>query len=164
MIQIINAGVEDIDTIQHLAKSIWPLAYKDILHIEQLNYMLNEFYNAKAIENQILTKGHQFFIAQNNHKKALGFASVSFEKLKEFKLQKLYVLTEYHGQQLGTKLLNRVIDYCKEREGNKLILNVNRYNKARYYYEKQGFKIIDEVDIPIGKNYFMNDFVMERNL
>jgi hypothetical protein len=45
-----------------------------------------------------------------------------------------------------------------------MILNVNRYNKARFFYEKFGFKIIDEVDISIGNNYFMNDYVMELNL
>jgi ribosomal protein S18 acetylase RimI-like enzyme len=38
-------------------------------------------------------------------------------------------------------------------------LNVNRYNPAKDFYEKLGFKIILEEDIPIGQ-YWMNDYVM----
>lgn len=164
MIQIFAAGIEHIDTIRQLAASIWPIAYKEILSSDQLNYMLNEFYNSKAIEEQMLTKGHQFFIVQNQNNEALGFASVSKENSSVFKLQKLYVLTQYQGQHLGRKLLGRVNDFCIENGGKCLILNVNRYNKAIDFYQKHGFKIVSEVDIPIGNNYFMNDFVMERNL
>lgn len=44
-----------------------------------------------------------------------------------------------------------------------LDLNVNRYNKARFFYEKVGFVIIKEEDIPMGE-YWMNDFVMRKVL
>ena len=44
-----------------------------------------------------------------------------------------------------------------------LELNVNRYNKnALQFYTKQGFAIIKEEDIAIGKGFFMNDFVMQK--
>jgi hypothetical protein len=41
---------------------------------------------------------------------------------------------------------------------------MNRNNKARQFYEKNGFIIIKEEDIDIGNNYFMNDYVMEKRL
>ena len=44
-----------------------------------------------------------------------------------------------------------------------LQLNVNRFNKAKDFYLAMGYKIIAEEDIPIG-NYFMNDYIMEKNL
>ena len=40
-----------------------------------------------------------------------------------------------------------------------LDLNVNRHNKAREFYEKLGFAVIQEEDVPIGP-YWMNDYVM----
>lgn len=43
-----------------------------------------------------------------------------------------------------------------------LELNVNRQNKARIFYEKFGFVIVEEKDIPIGNGYFMNDYVMQK--
>jgi hypothetical protein len=41
---------------------------------------------------------------------------------------------------------------------------VNRYNKAKDFYEKAGFKIIETVDIEIGNGFYMNDYVMELPL
>jgi ribosomal protein S18 acetylase RimI-like enzyme len=43
-------------------------------------------------------------------------------------------------------------------------LNVNRYNKARFFYEKLGFVIMKEEDIDIGSGYYMIDYVMEKKL
>jgi ribosomal protein S18 acetylase RimI-like enzyme len=40
-----------------------------------------------------------------------------------------------------------------------LDLNVNRNNQAKHFYEKIGFNVIREEDIPIGP-YWMNDYVM----
>ncbi len=48
--------------------------------------------------------------------------------------------------------------------GTALQLNVNRSNKARFFYEKLGFNVVREEDIDIGNNYFMNDFVMEKKV
>jgi len=38
---------------------------------------------------------------------------------------------------------------------------VNRYNKAKDFYEKAGFIIKETADIEIGGGFFMNDYVME---
>lgn len=162
--EVRKATISDIEAIQGLAAEIWPVAYRDILSEAQLNYMLNQFYGIEALKEQILTKGHQFYLLLNESKQELGFAAVSKENEDTFKLQKLYVLPSQQGKQLGKMLLQTVIHYSKENGGMRLILNVNRYNKARFFYEKQGFKIIEEVDIAIGNNYFMNDFVMQCNL
>jgi ribosomal protein S18 acetylase RimI-like enzyme len=162
--EIKKATTDDIEAIQQLSANIWPVAYKEILRKEQLNYMLHKFYSMEALKDQMLTKGHQFYLLVNEHKDNIGFASVSMEDKLTFKLQKLYILPQQQGKNLGKMLLNKVIQYCTEKGGKSLILNVNRYNKARFFYEKCGFKIIEEIDIAIGNNYFMNDYVMKLNL
>jgi ribosomal protein S18 acetylase RimI-like enzyme len=126
--------------------------------------MLQKFYSTEALQDQMLTKGHQFFVLINNNKDNIGYAAVSNENAGTFKLQKLYVLPNQQGKNFGRMLLNEIISFCRKKAAISMILNVNRYNKARFFYEKFGFKIIDEVDISIGNNYFMNDYVMELNL
>jgi GNAT superfamily N-acetyltransferase len=162
--KIKKAGIEDIEAIQALAAAIWPVAYKEILSNDQLNYMLHQFYSKNALSEQILTKGHLFYLLLNDSEDKIGFASLSIEDTACYKLQKLYVLPSQQGKNYGKMLLNKVIEHCTKNGGKSLILNVNRYNKARYFYEKSGFKIIEEVDISIGNHYFMNDFVMKLNL
>ena len=44
-----------------------------------------------------------------------------------------------------------------------LELNVQRHNKAKNFYEKMGFSVAYEEDIPIGP-YWMNDYVMRKEL
>ena len=41
-----------------------------------------------------------------------------------------------------------------------VFLNVNKYNTAKLFYEKLGFKITKEEVIDIGNDYVMDDFVM----
>jgi GNAT superfamily N-acetyltransferase len=159
-----KATIDDIETIQKLAANIWPVAYKEILSAAQLDYMLQKFYSVEALQDQMLTKGHQFYVLINDSNDNIGFAAVSAENAHTFKLQKLYVLPNQQGKNYGRMLLNEVISFCRQKHVKSLILNVNRYNKARFFYEKCGFNIIDEVDISIGNNYFMNDYVMKLNL
>jgi len=41
---------------------------------------------------------------------------------------------------------------------------VNRNNVAKDFYEKFGFIVIKEEDLDIGNGYFMNDYVMQKNI
>ena len=54
--------------------------------------------------------------------------------------------------------------FHKRKGRDRFTLNVNRYNKALYFYEKHGFTIAQEVDIEIGEGYFMNDYIMKLSL
>jgi len=36
--------------------------------------------------------------------------------------------------------------------------------KAKNFYEKLGFVVIEEKDFDIGNGHFMNDYVMEKKL
>jgi len=40
-------------------------------------------------------------------------------------------------------------------------LNVNRFNNARWFYEKIGFRVVRDEVIDIGQGFVMDDHVME---
>jgi ribosomal protein S18 acetylase RimI-like enzyme len=61
-------------------------------------------------------------------------------------------------------MLETIMQVLRTRGGKRLELNVNRYNKARQFYEKLGFTVIKEEDIDIGEGFFMNDYVMARSI
>jgi len=42
-----------------------------------------------------------------------------------------------------------------------LTLTVNKSNKAKNFYESQGFKVYDEAIFDIGNGYVMDDYLME---
>ena len=161
-INIRNATTEDVPAIQEIAFSTWPIAYSAIISKDQLHYMLDLFYSGESLRNQ-MNEGHTFIIADDGEF-ILGFASYTQLKETIYKLQKLYVLPGIQKSGAGKKLLFEVIRRAKENGGKKLQLNVNRHNTAIGFYEKMGFAIVLEDDINIGKEYYMNDYIMEKDL
>ncbi|MDP4282783.1 MAG: GNAT family N-acetyltransferase [Bacteroidota bacterium] len=165
MISIKPAGISDLEIINQLAYEIWPSAYSEILSIEQLEYMLEKFYSLSSLQHQVTFLGHQFILVTENDT-AIGFASFSPHKeiASVYYLYKIYVLPQQQGKNIGKRILDYVIDQIKIAGATSLQLNVNRNNKALFFYQKQGFKIIREEDIDIDEGYFMNDYVMELNV
>ncbi len=162
--EIVPATINDIEAIRTIAKNTWPHAYGKILSAEQLDYMLDKMYSNESLALQFST-GNVFILAKNKQE-IVGFASWSSTDQQQgiYHLQKIYVLPSEQGKKTGSKLLYYIIEDILSKSGTYLRLNVNRDNAARYFYEKLGFSIIEEVDIPIGNNYFMNDFIMEKEL
>jgi ribosomal protein S18 acetylase RimI-like enzyme len=161
MIEVKPAKAKDLVVIHQLAHEIWPSAYLEILGQEQLDYMLDKIYSLVSLQRQATVLHHQFVILFENGAPA-GFASYSpHEDNSVYHLNKIYVLPSCQGKSLGKELLKYVVMQVKKTGATSLQLNVNRYNKALHFYEKQGFKIIREEDIDIGSGYFMNDYVME---
>jgi ribosomal protein S18 acetylase RimI-like enzyme len=163
MIAIHKVGIEAIPQIIKHAKASWKPTYKDILSEAQMDYMLDRFYSPDALVNQIVEKQHRFIIAIDNNLHA-GFASYSKENNSVYHLQKIYIKPTQQGKGIGKALLDFVIDDIKSKGAQYIQLNVNRYNKAVDFYKRLGFEIIEEVDVPIGNDYFMNDYIMRKKL
>ena len=158
---IVVATKEQLAIVKNLANKIWPNAYETILSKAQLDYMLEMIYSIDSLEKQF-NNGHIFLLIEDNQN-FIGFASyeINCNNSNKTKLQKLYVLPEIQGKGIG----KQVIDYIKEKvvlsNNLALFLNVNKFNKAKDFYQKYGFQIIKEEVIDIGNNYIMDDYVME---
>jgi len=158
---IVVATKEQLAIVKNLAYKIWPNAYETILSKAQLDYMLEMIYSIDSLEKQFYN-GHIFLLIEDDQN-FIGFASyeINCNNSNKTKLQKLYVLPEIQGKGIG----KQVIDYIKEKvvlsNNLALFLNVNKFNKAKDFYQKYGFQIIKEEVIDIGNNYIMDDYVME---
>lgn len=159
---------EDIALIREIAEKTWFETYEPILGKEQPQYMFDLIYSIEGLEEQLIAG--QVFVLQyladdTQEETPVAFASYSIKSATEktYKLNKIYLNPVFQGGGLGKKLLTEVEKQVKEIGGDWLDLNVNRYNKARFFYEKMGFEIIAEEDIAIG-DYFMNDYVMRKKL
>lgn len=156
------ASVIDIPFIRQIADKTWPAAYEELLGKEQVDYMLHKLYNRASLEDQ-MKKQHYFFLALKEYL-SVGFTSFSKVDTDIYKLQKLYVEPAEQKTGLGKTLLETVETIAKSMGAKKLQLNVNRRNIAKLFYERNGFAVVKEEDIDIGSGYFMNDYVMEKDL
>jgi ribosomal protein S18 acetylase RimI-like enzyme len=165
MLEIVIVPVieAEIPALQQLAHATWEPTYRDILSQEQIQFMYDEIYSEEALRQQMKNGQHFYFLQEAAEN--VGFLSLSCSDATEgrFKLNKLYVLPQLHGQGLGRKAMVAAAELAKKLHGKVLELNVNRQNKAKDFYERCGYTIIKEEDIPIG-SYWMNDYVMEKSL
>lgn len=163
MVTIRLANTDDLTTVERLAREIWPGTYGDILTQEQLDYMLNLIYNNAALSDQLLNQQHTFLMVEQDGE-PVAFAAYSTVEPGISKLHKIYVHQKTQGQGIGKQLIDYIVSQLRSQNIHTLRLNVNRQNKARFFYEKFGFEVTKEEDIDIGKGYFMVDYVMEKPL
>lgn len=164
MYLIREATTADVDTILQIAEDTWWPTYEPLLGKEQVAYMLGTIYTRDKILGQ-LEKGEQTYLLLIEEGTPVAFAAYSprEEDADIYKLHKLYCLPATQGKGYGKILINAVVDKIKEAGKHTLDLNVNRYNKAKDFYERMGFTIAYEEDIAIGP-YWMNDYVMRKEL
>jgi ribosomal protein S18 acetylase RimI-like enzyme len=94
----------------------------------------------------------------------VGFASFSEIEHTVYKLQKIYILHNQQGRGTGKFTIDQILSDIRPKGATALRLNVNRYNKAKTFYERLGFTVIKEEKIDIGNGYVMDDYVMEKQL
>jgi ribosomal protein S18 acetylase RimI-like enzyme len=156
------ADNNDIPLIRKLTYLVWPQTYREILTDEQIDYMLEMMYSPASLQKQMEEESHFIIISQDN--KPVGFASYQLINKLTGKLHKIYVVPTGQKTGAGRSMLHYVMKSLKEMGAKAIQLQVNRNNNARFFYEKEGFKVIEEADFDIGNGYYMNDFVMERKL
>lgn len=163
MITIVPNSEKDFKTIRSIAEVVWPVTYSSILSKEQLDYMFEMMYSAKSLEEQSSLKNHHFIIACEDST-PLGFASYEFNcnNSNKTKVHKIYILPNLQGKGIGKKLIDFISNEASKKDDCAVFLNVNRFNSAKYFYEKIGFSITKEEDIDIGNGYLMEDYVMEK--
>lgn len=164
MYSIREATVADVDTILDIAERTWWPTYEPLLGKEQVAYMLDTIYSREKIKAQVVNNEQTYLLlSENDEPVAFAAYSPRLEDENIYKLHKLYCLPETQGKGYGKILINEVAERTKQADVPTLDLNVNRFNIAKDFYERMGFTIAYEEDIPIGP-YWMNDYVMRKEL
>lgn len=158
-------SVEDIPVIQGMAEVVFRNTYAGILSPGQMEYMMDWMYSEDSLRKQIATPGKAFHIAYCGDVPA-GYVSFEADGNTEdgrgkFHLQKLYVLPVYQHSGFGRQMFEFVKGLLREwnPDGCRIELNVNRENPAVGFYEHIGMTRDRQGDFPIGKGFYMNDYI-----
>ncbi|MHA8060656.1 GNAT family N-acetyltransferase [Aquirufa beregesia] len=160
--QIRKAEINDIPTIQAIAEQAWRPTYGTILSEEQCVYMLDMMYRRDVLEKQF--HGNVHFFMLESEEGAIGFAAYEAMDSQHGKLHKIYLRPLHKSRGAGTFLLEYVAKFAKENGQKAIFLNVNRLNSAVQFYLKNGFQIDQELDLHVGNGYYMNDYIMKKEL
>jgi GNAT superfamily N-acetyltransferase len=163
-INIEEAGLKEIPTLQSIAEIAFRATYKEILTPGQMEYMMDWMYSTASLQQQF-ADGHRYFIASLD-RRPVGYVSIEPQGPQLVHLQKIYVLPSEQGKGIGARLFRHATDYIRAHYPSPCImeLNVNRHNRAVTFYEHMGMHKDREGDFPIGEGYYMNDYIMQITL
>ncbi|WP_326982384.1 GNAT family N-acetyltransferase [Chryseobacterium sp. MYb264] len=161
--KFIKATEIDIPLIQDLARRSWENAYAEILSEEQLEYMLGTMYSEAEIASHLHQPDYHYFLIEGETDRSFG-GFIGYEnhyEEKTTKLHRIYLIPEVKGKGWGKEALRFLKERVYENGDDRIILNVNKNNPAKRFYESQGFTVYDEGIFDIGKGFFMDDYLME---
>ena len=163
-IQLRLADPTDASLIHDVALATWEPTYRNIISQEQIAIMFEDLLSLPAIQRQIVNHEGVYVLALvEGNTQGFAYFNASDRDSAIYKLHRLYVRTGHQHVGIGGALLRYVEGAVVEAGGQELRLNVNRYNTAQEFYRKQGYEVIDTVDIPY-KHFWLNDFVMKKAL
>ena len=154
-IKVIQANSSHAETIASIGKLSFRDAFGNLFNdkVALLEY-LEYTYSIDKVTKSINKENNIFFIAFVDTV-PVGFAKVKkhslneqIESIAQMELQKIYVLSYYHGSGAGAALMQAVLDLAHQIQPDYVWLDTHVSNtKAIRFYEKNGF-------IRSGKNYF----------
>ncbi len=168
MITFRKAAAPDAETLAELGRSTFVEAFGHLYRPEDLETFLGEAHSVAAFR-RILDDDHNIVLIAQSPNRALGYGIGGRCKLPVAQLEaragevkRLYVRAEAQGQQLGTQLLDRLIEQLERREHDPLYVGVWSENfGAQRLYVRYGFVKVGEYDFPIGKK-LDREYILRR--
>jgi ribosomal protein S18 acetylase RimI-like enzyme len=167
MTSIFKASVEDAELLSVLGRTTFIESHGKSASEEHIEAYVNLKYTHKALEVELQNPENIFYILYHD-KIAIGYSkiilnvpdtNIPFNNVT--KLERFYVLQEYHNLKLGWELFNFNVKQSKAQQQVGMWLHTWTENqKAINFYSKAGFKIIGHHDFKITENHYNPNYQM----
>ncbi|MCB9498806.1 MAG: GNAT family N-acetyltransferase [Bacillales bacterium] len=152
----------DAALVAPLAHKIWMEYYPDVMGREYTIYVLENYHSLKTIKSDI-EKGMIYYLIKDSINPIGYFAYIIDDK--GLYISKLYLLKEYRGKNIMEDVFSLLTQEARLKGKKIIYLNVNKHNVASIkYYQRKGFSIIEDVNIPIGPSYSFDDYIMAKEV
>lgn len=131
----------------HLAQLVDLINYCQNIEAH-LNIKMAEQDDIFQISNYYQAKGGNFWIALNDNQVVGSIALLPLDKQTAV-LKKFFTYPQFRGlpNHLGKQLYQHFIDFAKENNFNKIVLDTpENETRSHYFYEKQGFKQVSPTE------------------
>jgi len=163
--EILPVDEAQLTVLSELAGTIWRQHYPGIISHAQIDYMLGKMYSLALLREDVHLRNIRFYQLMADGR-MVGFGAIGpLAAPGVWKVYKLYLLPEFHGRGLGSRLLQHCEAEARRLGARELRLEVNKRNlRPLACYQRNGFKIIQSVVTDFGAGFFMDDYVMAKDL
>lgn len=157
-----SASENEIQDLSEFATAIVREHFNPIIGKAQNDYMIEKFQSPESIRAQI-EDGYRYYWVQERGKHA-GFMAF-YPRNGKMYLSKFYTYKAFRGNHLAVKMLTFLEEETHSAGLPAIFLNVNKNNSnVIAIYKHLGFQIVSQEKNPIGADFFMDDYVLEKKL
>jgi ribosomal protein S18 acetylase RimI-like enzyme len=169
-IEIRKVTINDLDQIQKIGRQTFYETFASGNTEENMNKYLDEAFSVTKLTTELSDKNAEFYFAMLNNN-VIGYLKVNFGKSqteirddRAIEIERIYVLKEYHGKNVGQLLYARAINIARQKNADYVWLGVWEQNpRAINFYKKNGFVEFDKHIFKLG-NDEQTDIMMKLQL
>ena len=167
---IINAEISNLVELQDIAIKTFVRTIPADVKESDLTVYIQDRFGKKVLKQSLSNPDSRFFIAKLNEK-AIGYLKINFGNAqsdfkdpKGMEIERIYILNDYFGQNVGKMLLDKALESARKKNLNYVWLGVWEKNpRAIRFYEKNGFVRFGNHSFKFG-NDTHTDILMKLNL
>ena len=171
MLSIVKATAKDDQSIVAIGNVSVEEAHRGSCAANILQEYLDKHYNDLAIKEELENKKNIYHLIYV-HEKAVGFSKIvlnaehpNIPQKNVTKLDRIYLLKEYHHLKLGYELLKFNVELAKQNKQAGIWLFTWVGNtKAVNFYNRNGFSIIGSHQFKVTDTHYNENYQMYLNL
>ncbi len=151
--------IENIQALQEISRFTFSETFSSTNTEEDMKKYLDESFSIEKITAELNNTNSEFYFAKKEEK-IIGYLKLNFgdsqTELKDNKaleIERIYVLKEFHGQQVGQILYEKAIQRGIQKNVHYVWLGVWEKNlRAIHFYKKNGFIEFDKHIFNLGND------------
>jgi ribosomal protein S18 acetylase RimI-like enzyme len=158
-IQIKRISVIDLEILQIISKQTFFETFANENSESDMKQYLDENLSLDTLEKELLTTNSEFYVLVVNGN-TIGYLKLNFAEAQtelknntSLEIERIYVLKEFHGQNMGQLLYNKALEIATKLSIKEIWLGVWEKNKrAISFYKKNGFIEFDTHIFKLGND------------
>lgn len=160
----------DLNELQEISRKTFAETFASTNTKEDMDKYLDENLSVAKLMDELNEQNTEFYFATSKNR-VVGYLKVNYgqsqSELKtdnSLEIERIYVLKEYHGVNVGQQLLEKALNIARQQKVNYIWLGVWENNqRAISFYKKNGFIAFDKHIFMLG-NDEQTDIMMKRML
>jgi len=159
IIEIKKVSFADINQLQKIGKQTFYETFSAENTDENITTYLNEGFSIERLTTELKDQNTEFYFATINES-IIGYLKLNFgqsqtelQNDKRLEIERIYVLKNYQGKNVGQLLLEKAIEVAEQKNADFIWLGVWEENhKAINFYKKNGFVEFDKHIFKLGND------------
>jgi ribosomal protein S18 acetylase RimI-like enzyme len=158
-IEINKVTINDLDQLQKISRQTFFETYSALNTEENMTKYLQENFSIKNLSIELKNENSEHYFAALEDKVIgylklnFGIAQTELKNNKSIEIERIYVLKDFHGKNIGQQLYEKVINIARDKNADYIWLGVWEENpRAIRFYKKNGFIEFDKHIFKLGED------------